>query len=79
MDFFESLVKKFTIFLQSYRISCLVQLLRIRFHKMLNFISMLQPPLLVYPPTPFSGGGGLGKCGRMGGGGEVGGGGGLFE
>ena len=37
MDFFDRFVMKFTTFFQNYRISCLVQLLRIMFHKMLHF------------------------------------------
>ena len=36
MDFFERLVMKLTKFSQIYCISCLVQLLRNRFHKVLN-------------------------------------------
>ena len=56
MDFFERLVMKYTTFFQNYRISCLVQLLRIRF---LSFIKCcislfkLYNLVLYTPFTPF--------------------------
>ena len=57
MDFFERLVMKVTtvFFFQIYRISCLVQLLRIRFHKMLHFLFQCLSynyPFLFFLPLP---------------------------
>ena len=55
MDFSESLVLKFTTFSQSYRISSLVQLLCIRFHKMLHStFQFLKLFCLIYPVYPLS-------------------------
>ena len=51
--FREVIYENFIVFFQIYRISCLVQLLRIRFHKMLHFtIKFLALFFKIYRPSP---------------------------
>ena len=57
MDCFERLFMKFLLFFQIYCISCLVQLLRIRFHKMLHFTIKFLALLFKFiasPPPQFT-------------------------